>query len=129
ECSLPSSKELHNLLRNEVARILKRKMAGIEQVKLRFWDVLQIGLRPFDGKEGIVLSPNDQRLWLFVPKEFMPAVVECEIRLIVVKQVELDSVVARTVEKELIHGIRIGTDPRNILRPVRVLKNGGFSLE
>ena len=86
-------------------RILKRKVAGIEQVKLRFWNISQVGLRTLDREEGIVLSPHDQRLRLLVPKEFMPAVVEREIRLIVVKQVELDRVVAGAIEEELIHGV------------------------
>jgi hypothetical protein len=93
------------LLRNELARILKRKVTGIEQVKLCIRDIPQVGLRALDSKEGIVLPPHDQRLRLFVPKEFMPAVVVSEIRLIVVKQVELDGVIAWAIEEELIHGV------------------------
>jgi hypothetical protein len=53
-------KELCDLLRNEFARILKRKVAGIEQVKLRLWNIAQIGLRALDGEERIVLSPHNK---------------------------------------------------------------------
>ncbi len=104
-------------------------MASIEQVKLRFRDISQIGLRTRDRKEGIVLSPHNQHLRLLVPKEFMPAVVECEVRLVVVKQVKLDGVIAGPIKEELIHGVRVRIDSRNILRSVRVLENGGFFLE
>jgi hypothetical protein len=102
---IPSGKELYDSLRNELARILKRKVASIEQVKLRLWDIAQVCLRTLDGEEGIVLSPHDQSLRLLVPKEFMPAVIERKIRLIVVKQVELDDVIAWAIEKELIYGV------------------------
>ena len=38
---LPSGKELNDLLGNEIARILKRKVAGIEQVQPCVGDVSQ----------------------------------------------------------------------------------------
>ena len=78
-------------------------MTGFEQVKFRLWNIPQVGLRALDGEEGIVFSPHDQRLRLLAAKEFMPAVVECEIRLIVVKQVQLNGVVARAIKEELIN--------------------------
>ena len=80
-------------------------MACIEQVKLRFWDISQVRLRTLDGEEWIVLSPNDQHLRLLIPKELMPAVVEREIRLVVMKQVKLDGVIAGAIKEELIHGV------------------------
>src|SRR5260370_13390621 len=104
-CGVPSGEELYDLLRNEFARIFERKVAGIEQVELRFWNISEVGLRTLDGEEGVVLSPHDQRLRLLVSKEFMPAVVEREVRLIVVKQVKLDGVIAWSIEKEFIHGL------------------------
>ena len=85
-------------------------MTGIEQVQLRFWDISQVGLRTLDGEERIVLSPHDQCLRLLVSKEFMPAVIEREIRLIVVKQVELDGVVAGAIKEELIQGVGVRTN-------------------
>ena len=102
---LPSGKELNDLLGNEIARILKRKVAGIEQVQPCVGDVSQVGLRTLDGEEGFVLAPHNQRLRLFIAKEFMPAIVESKIRLVVVKQVELDGVIAGTIEEELIQGV------------------------
>ena len=52
---LPSGKELNDLLGNEIARILKRKVAGIEQVQPCVGDVSQVGLRTLDGEEGSFL--------------------------------------------------------------------------
>lgn len=103
--TLRSSKESDDLLGDEFGRILQRKMAGIEQVELRFWDIPQVGLRALNGKEGIVLSPHDQGLWLLVPKELVPAVIEREIRSIIVKEIQLDGVVSRAVQEKLIHGV------------------------
>ena len=102
---LRSGKELYDLLRDEFARIFKRKVAGIEQVELRFWNISEVGLRTLDGEEGVVLSPHDQRLRLLVSKKFMPAVIQRKIRLIVVKQAELDGVVAWAIKEELIYRV------------------------
>ena len=41
-CSI--RQRLQDLLRDEFARILKRKVAGIEQVQLRLRNVAQVGL-------------------------------------------------------------------------------------
>src|ERR1700759_3242305 len=46
-----SAKSFHNLLRDKLARILKRKVAGIQQVKLRFWNIAQVCLGAFYSKE------------------------------------------------------------------------------
>jgi hypothetical protein len=80
-----SAHELKNSLGNEIARLLKREVTGIEQMQLRLWDVSLVSCCTSHGEEGIVLTPDDQRLWLPAPKELMPFVVEAEIRLIVVK--------------------------------------------
>jgi hypothetical protein len=68
--------------------------------------ISQVGLRTLDGEEGIVLSPYDQRLRLFIAKEFMPVVIEGQIRLVVMKKVQLDGVIAGTIEEELVESER-----------------------
>src|ERR1700722_3563875 len=98
-------------------------------MKLCFWDVPQVSLRTLDGKKWIVLSPHDQRPGLPVSKEIMPPVILRKIRLIIVKQIQLNRIIARAIKKILIHGVGVRTDSRNILRPMRVLKLGGFFLE
>src|ERR1700730_15357163 len=100
-CGVASGEELYDLLRNEFARIFERKVAGIEQVELRFWNISEVGLRTLDGEEGIVFSPHDQRLRLLASKEFMPPVIKREMRLVGVKQAELDVVVAGPIKEEL----------------------------
>jgi hypothetical protein len=121
--------ELDDLLCDEFAGILKREVAGVEQVKFGVGDVPQICLRTFDGEEGIVFAPHNEGLRLLAAEELMPVVVACKVRLIVVQQVELDGVVARTVEEVLIHGVRVGADARRALRAVRVLEDRRFLLE
>jgi hypothetical protein len=59
----------------------------------------------------------------------MPAVIECEVRLIVVKQAELDSVISGAIKEELVQGVRVRVDTGNVFDPVRVLKDGSFLLE
>jgi hypothetical protein len=100
-----SGKESNDLLRNEFARVFERKVTGIQQMKLGFRDISQICLGALDSEERIVLSPHDQRLRLFVPKEFMPALIERKVRLVVLKQIKLDRVVTPAIKKELVHGV------------------------
>src|ERR1700740_3551320 len=64
--SAASSKKLNDLLPNEFARILQRKVACVQQVKLRFRNIPQVGFRTLDGEEGIVLPPNNQHLRLLL---------------------------------------------------------------
>ncbi len=44
-------------------------MARVDQVQLRLWNIAQIRPRTLDGKEGIVLAPDNQRLRLLVTEE------------------------------------------------------------
>lgn len=50
-------------------------MSCIDQVKLGIWNVAQIGLRTFDGEEGVVLGPKNEGLRLLAAKELMPLVI------------------------------------------------------
>src|SRR5262249_22557709 len=59
----------------------------------------------------------------------MPAVIERDIRLIVVKKIELNCGVARPVQKELIHRISIWTDSGWVGDTMCVLKDGLFFRE
>ena len=96
-------KGLNDSLRNPLARILKRKVAGIDEMKLRFGDIAQVGPGTLDREEGIVLTPHDQGFWLFVAEERLSLVIVREIGLVVVEEIELDGIVAGTVEKKLVH--------------------------
>ena len=80
-------------------------------------------------KKRIVLSPDNQHPRLSVAEVLVPAVVERNVRLVVVEKIELDRVIARTVQKELVQCIGIGTDPLRVFNPMRVLENGGLFRE
>ena len=85
-----------------------------------------VGLRPFYCEKWIVGSPHDEHPRLFSPEVLMPAVVKCDIRLIVIKKLELNGVVARAIEKELVERIGIRTDPLRVCDAMRVLKDSRF---
>src|SRR5580658_9882339 len=102
---LLSGEGIYDLLRYEIAGILKGKVTCVEQVQFRLRDVAKVRLGTLHREEGVVFSPDDQRLRLPVAKEFMPLVIVKKIGLVVVKQVELDRIVAGTVEEVLIDGV------------------------
>lgn len=60
---------------------------------------------------------------MFGPEVLVPVIVKCNVRLIVMKKIELNGVVARAVEKELVERIGIRTDPLRVFDTVRVLKD------
>src|SRR5262249_10046731 len=91
------NEEFAHPLCDETAEVFKREMAGINQVQFRVRDISLIGLRPFDGEERIVLSPENQHSRLSTPKVLMPAIIESDIRSIVIKQLELNCSVFRAI--------------------------------
>jgi len=105
------TEKLAHPLCDEATKVFQREVTGINQVQLCFWDISLVGLGPFDGEEWIVLSPEYQHSWLSTPEVLMPAIIERDIRLIIVKQIELNCGIARTIQKKLIHRIRIRADP------------------
>src|SRR6476620_8741427 len=119
--SLPE--KFSDTLRDKLARILKGEVARVDQVQLCVRNVPLVGLRSFHGEEWIVRSPDDEHARLFGSEVLVPAVVKCDIRLIVVKKLELNGVVARAVEKELVERIGIRIDPLRVFDAMGVLKD------
>src|SRR6266851_1572356 len=105
------TEKLAHPLRDETTEVFQREVTGINQVQFCFWDISLVGLGPFDGEERIVLSPENQHSRLSAPEVLMPAVIKSDIRLIVVKKIELNCGIARTIQKELVHRIGIRADP------------------
>ena len=60
---------------------------------------------------------------MFGPEVLVPTVVKSDVRLVVIKKLELNGVVTRAVEKELVERIGIRTDPLRVFDTVRVLKD------
>src|SRR5215469_18267637 len=92
------------------ARVFKSEMARINEVQFRVREISFVGLGSFDGEKWIVLSPENQHSRLPTTEIFMPAVIEHDIRLIVMKKIELNCAIARTIEEQLVHRIGIRAD-------------------
>src|SRR4051794_5288373 len=117
------AEKLPDALRDELARILKGKVAGIDEVQFSLRDIPLVGFRSFHREEWIVRSPDNEHARLFSAEVLVPIVVKRNVRLIVVKKVELNGVVAGAVEKELVERISIGADPSRVFDAMRVLKD------
>lgn len=124
-----SGEDTEDFLRDEVGGIFQRKVASVEQVQFGFGDVAQIRLSTLDGEEGIVLTPHDQSPGLLPAEEGLPGFVVRKVCLVIVKQIELDGVVAGTIEEVLIEGIRVRADAALVLDAMRVLEFGGLQCE
>ena len=117
------AEELFDPFRDEVGRILERKMTRIDQVQLGIGNVPLVRLRPFHSKERIIYSPHNQHSRLVRAEILLPFLIQSHIRLVIVKEVKLNRVIAGPVEKELIDRVRIGTDQVWFFYAVRVLKD------
>src|SRR5215470_5666476 len=120
------TEEFAHTFSNETAAVFKGEVSRINQVQLRFWDVSLVGPSSLDCEERVVFSPEDQHLRLSTSKVLMPAIIESDIRLIVVQKIELNGRVPRTIEEELIQGVGIRADSVRICNTVCVLNNGRF---
>jgi hypothetical protein len=76
------SEEADDFPGNKVRVVFEREMACIEQVELCLRNVAQICPCAFNGEEGIILAPDDERLRLPVPEERLPFRVVREIGLV-----------------------------------------------
>src|SRR5215475_3448650 len=89
-CHPGSIEKFPNTLSDKSAGVFKSKMACINQVKFRVGEISFVGLGSFDGEKWVVLPPENQHPWLSTAEVFMPTVIEHDIRLIVVKKIELN---------------------------------------
>src|SRR5262245_40569943 len=119
-----SIKKFPNALSNERAGVFKRKMACINQVQFSIREIPFVGFGSFDGEKWVVLPPENQHSWLPAPEIFMPTIIERDIRLIVVKKIELNCGIAWTIEKQLVHRVGIRADSFRVAYTMRVLKHG-----
>src|SRR6266850_6741799 len=121
-----STEKFTHPLCDEVTGIFKGEMTRVDQVQLRFREIPSVCLGSLHGEERIVLPPENQHSRLSFAEVLMPTVIERDIRLIVVKKIKLDCVIARTIEEELVHRIGIRADSVGVFNPMRVLEEGHF---
>jgi hypothetical protein len=120
----PSAKKLLDSFGDDVSLFFQGKVPRIEQMKLSCWQITLIGLCSLYGEERIILSPQDQGARLAGPEVLVPSVVEREVGIIIVQQVELDRVIPRTIEVDLVKSPIVRANLFLVLRAVCVLKGG-----
>src|SRR5262249_33725801 len=104
-----------NHRRHHVHFLFQREVAGIEQVKLRLRKISEIGCRPRRREDWLFLPPEDKDGWLTRGEVLLPLRIERRIGPVVQKEIELDLVVARAVEQELILGRPVGAHELRVL--------------
>lgn len=97
-----SAKKCLDLFGDEVPLFFQGKVPRIEQVKVSFWQITLICFCSLDCEERIVLSPQDQGARLAGTEVLVPSVVEREVGGIIMEQVELDRVISRAIEEDLV---------------------------
>ena len=103
--------------------LFQQKVATVDQVQFRFGQVAQERLRSRHDEEGIVLPPHDERARLVLAEVFVPRVVERHVRGVVVKEVELNGVIAGSVQQSLVEGVAVRAHRRRVFRTMRVLED------
>src|SRR5579875_2887353 len=101
---------------------LQQKVTGIDKVYLRIGVVAAKGLGSLRQEERIVVAPYGQRRRKVFAEVLVKPWVGSHIRFVVTKQVELNLIIARTVEKMLIERIALRRNQRSIGLAMRVLK-------
>ncbi len=88
--------------RHHMELILKREVAGVEQVIFGLRQVAAVGRGTVGGKDLVVLAPYDQRRRLVFAEECLELRVEADVAAIVAEQVELYILVTRAIEQRLV---------------------------
>src|SRR5258708_20669243 len=84
---------------DETAEVFQREVAGINQVQFRVWKVSLISFGAFNSEKGIVLPPEHQHSRLSLAEVLMPALIERDIRLIVVKKIQFNCGLPRPIQQ------------------------------
>src|ERR1035438_939829 len=95
-------KELLDAGGNFFAVRLKGEMSRIEKMRLDVGKIPIVWGRTFGRKDIVVFSPDNQRRRLILTEEFLKLWVERNVASVVIKHVELNVAVPRTVQQSLI---------------------------
>src|SRR5208283_76312 len=88
--------------------LIEDKVTRVEPDELGLWQIAQVCLGSGRDKEGILITPDDQRLGLVGTRSRLPARVGCNIGFVVLQKIDLVGLRAGTVEKCLIENPVIG---------------------
>jgi len=96
-------------------------MAGIEEMHFGVRKITQVRMCTVFGEDLVVLAPDDQHRRLAFAEKGLKLRIERDIRAVIVEEIELDILVAGTVEQGLIVNPVVGADAgeRSARSPVR----------
>src|SRR5882724_5546014 len=118
------SKELSHQLCDGIAVRFQGEVASVDQVVVQRLQIALVGLGSSGWEDLVVLPPRDQHRRLTRAEILLPLRIERRVTAIAEKQVELDFVVSRAVEQELVLGRSVRADEFRALRAGRVLPLG-----
>ena len=101
--------------------ILERKVSPVDQTHLRVLDHRLELLSSRRQEAGIVLAPDGQERWLIVGEVLLECWIERDVRLLVVKEVELDVDDSRSSEKSVIKPVCLRRYGFGVCLPSEVL--------
>src|SRR5690242_10028226 len=96
------AEKLSHQLRNLGAIRFQGEVPSIEQVELQCLQVSFVRFRTFTRKNLVIFAPNDQHRRLLLAEIFLPLRVQRWVTTVAQEQIELDFVVARSVEQKLV---------------------------
>ena len=109
------AEEFPHQLGDLVAVRFQREVAGIEQVELQRLQVSLVRLSPCGRKDLVVLAPDDQHRRLVLAEILLPLRIQRRVAAVAEKHVELNLVVAWSVEQELVVGRTVRADEFGVL--------------
>src|SRR5262249_31598161 len=119
----------YDMLCNDLAILLERKVTGIKQMDLTRWQIATKCRRPGRCKDWIILSPHGQQRRLMLAEVLLPLWIAFRIRAIVLEERQLDLGVAWTIQSPLIKGPGIGADMVRLAHPLGILPASGLGCQ
>ncbi len=104
-----------------MAIFFQGEVACVEQVKLKVLEVPLVRLSAFGWKNGILGSPHDQRRWLMLAEVFLPLRVQGWVRSVAMEQLQLNFLIALTIQQRLHVTPSVRADRFDIANAVGVL--------
>src|SRR5262245_31046314 len=83
--------------------VFDREVSRGQAMQLRVRQIAQVRLAALGSEEDVFLPPEDHCVRLAAPEKLLPLRVECNIRAVVVEQVELHSARVRTLHEPEVH--------------------------
>src|SRR5580698_3074063 len=100
---------------------LQGKMPRIEHVGLKILQIAAVGRSTRSREDKVILAPDNQRGWLELAEEFLKGRIERHIGAVVIKQIELNLVVAGAIQAKLVQRPSRGVQKTSVLHTIFIL--------